>query len=180
MFTGALGARGYAPNMRNLAFVAFAVGLFAVLAGNGLSTIPDAPVKDTRKHHRAKVSHSGGDVVLNRGRGGHYFADVEVNGTSLRMVADTGATLIALSMEDAEAAGIDTENLKFSSTVSTANGDVGAAVVMLDEVSVGSITRRNVAAMVTPGLATGSLLGMSFFKTLSKVAMESDEMVLQD
>lgn len=166
--------------MRNLVFFAFVIGLFAVLAGNSLSTIPDAPLKESRKHHRTKIAHGGGDVVLSRSGNGHYFADVEVNGTHLRMVADTGATLMALSMEDAEAAGIDTENLQFTSTVSTANGDAGAAVVLLDEVSVGSITRHNVQAVVTPGLATGSLLGMSFFRTLSKVAMESDEMVLQD
>ena len=166
--------------MRNLVFFAFAIGFLAVLAGNGLSTIPDAPTEEPGKRHRAKVSRGGGDVVLNRSGNGHYVAEVEVNGHRLRMLADTGASLVALSVEDAEAAGIDTGNLAFTTSVSTANGNAGAALVTLDEVTVGSITRHDVAAVVTPGLTTGSLLGMSFFKTLSKVGIESDEMVLQD
>lgn len=165
--------------MRNIAFLAFAMALVSLLVGSGLTTIPDEQAPAAKKHHRTKVAHGGGDVVLNRASNGHYFADVEVNGTRLRMVADTGATVVALSVEDAEAAGIDVASLNFSYSVSTANGDAEAAVVTLDEVSVGSITRNNVRAMVTPGLSS-SLLGMSFFNTLSKVAMEADEMVLQD
>ena len=165
--------------MRNLAFLAFAIAFASMLVGNGLSSLPDTPVKETRKPQPTRVRHTGGDVVLHRSSNGHYFADVEVNGTSLRMLADTGATVVALSVEDAEAAGVDVGRLNFSYSVSTANGDAQAAVVTLDEVSVGSITRNNVRAMVTPGLSS-SLLGMSFFGTLSKVAMEADEMVLQD
>ena len=166
--------------MRNIAFLAGVIVFVSLLAGNGLSTIPTSPEKTVAaKHHRTKVVRSG-DVTLTRGAGGHFFADVGINGTNIRMLADTGASVIALSLEDADAAGIDTNSLKFSYSVATANGQAEAAVVTLDEVTVGSITRNNVRAMVTPGLASGSLLGMSFFNTLSKVALESDQMVLQD
>jgi predicted aspartyl protease len=44
---------------------------------------------------------------------------------------------------------------------------------------VGSIVRRDVKAVVTRGLR-GALLGMSFFNSLSKVSIESDELVLKD
>jgi aspartyl protease family protein len=63
--------------------------------------------------------------------------------------------------------------------VSTANGQAAAAEVRLDEVRVGSIVRQDVRAMVSRGLS-GSLLGMSFFSSLSRVAMESDELILED
>ena len=67
----------------------------------------------------------------------------------------------------------------FRRPLSTANGTAQAAFVELDEVRVGSIVRRDVKAVVTRGLS-GALLGMSFFNTLSKVSMESDELVLKD
>jgi predicted aspartyl protease len=44
---------------------------------------------------------------------------------------------------------------------------------------VGGIVRHDVRALVTRGLP-GSLLGMSFFNTLSQVSMEADELVLKD
>ena len=95
------------------------------------------------------------------------------------MLADTGATVVALSVDDAEAAGINVDGLNFDYSVSTANGDASAALVVLDEISVGPITRNNVRALVSRDLS-GSLLGMSFFNTLSKVGIESDEMQLVD
>ena len=122
---------------------------------------------------------SAGEVVLRRAADGHFYADVEINGQTIRMLVDTGATTIALSADDARRAGIDVDRLDFIFTVSTANGEATAAEVKLDAVSVGPIARRNVRAMVTRGLS-GSLLGMSFFNSLSTFAIETDELVLRD
>lgn len=125
------------------------------------------------------IARSTSEVVLRKASDGHFYVDVDVNGASLRMLADTGASAIALSEEDAEAAGIDVDQLDFIFMVSTANGQAPAAEVKLDEVRVGSIVRNDVRAFVSRGLR-GSLLGMSFFGTLSKVSFESDELVLKD
>src|SRR3989337_3633226 len=38
-----------------------------------------------------------GSVVLYPDRGGHYFADGQINGTSVRFMVDTGATVIAMN-----------------------------------------------------------------------------------
>ena len=110
---------------------------------------------------------------------GHFHADADINGTDMRMLVDTGASIVVLSEADAERAGLDPERLDYTMVVSTANGQAMAASVTLDEVRVGSIVRRDVRAAVTRGLS-GSLLGMSFFNTLSKFAIESDELVLKD
>jgi aspartyl protease family protein len=118
------------------------------------------------------------EVVLRKAADGHFYVDVDVNGSSIRMLADTGASAIALSADDADRAGIDVDQLDFVYVVSTANGQAAAAEVTLDEVRVGSIVRNDVRAMVTRGLS-GSLLGMSFFKTVS-VTLDADEMVLRD
>lgn len=125
------------------------------------------------------IARSSSEVVLRKAGDGHFYADVDVNGSSIRMLADTGASAIALSEEDAETAGIDVDQLDFVYRISTANGEAAAAQVQLDEVRVGSIVRNDVRAFVSRGLR-GSLLGMSFFSTLAKVSFESDELVLKD
>lgn len=165
--------------MRNVIFAAVAITLASLM----MVPSPDAFEPEQGKHRQTKKSkklsqRGGGDVVLQRS-GGHFFTEVEVNGTSIRMLADTGASLVALSADDAEAAGINVDALNFNGTVSTANGQAAVAVVVLDEIRVGSISRSNVRAFVTRDM-NGSLLGMSFFNTLSKVAIESNEMVLED
>jgi aspartyl protease family protein len=163
-----------------IASAAAIVGVSVIVAG-GLGNAPIEAPQNTPKTalRQVRQAHSGADVVLERRSNGHFFAEVEVNGTSIGMLADTGASVVALSIADAEAAGINVDSLNFSQTVSTANGDADAAFVVLDEVSVGSITRHNVTALVARGLS-GSLLGMSFFNTLAKVGIEGDEMVLED
>lgn len=125
------------------------------------------------------VERSGSEVALRKSDDGHFYVDADINGTSIRLLADTGATTVALSITDAQNAGIDVDQLDFNRMISTANGQAAAANITLDEVRVGSIVRQDVKAMVTRGLAT-SLLGMSFFSTLSKVQIENDELILRD
>ena len=125
------------------------------------------------------VQRSNAEVSLRKADDGHFYADVDINGRSIRMLADTGASMVVLSAEDAERAGIDPNHLTYNMPVSTANGEGRAAEVTLDEVRIGSIVRQNVRAAVSRELS-GSLLGMSFFSTLSKVAMDSAELVLED
>ncbi len=119
------------------------------------------------------------ELVLRKASDGHFYADVQVNGKEIRMLADTGASTVVLSEADAKAAGIDTDSLAYNLMVSTANGEASAARITLDEIRIGSIVRRNVTAAVSRGLA-GSLLGMSFFSTLSRFEMSRDELVLAD
>ena len=125
------------------------------------------------------VQRSATELVLRKASDGHFYADVDVNGKQIRMLADTGASMVVLSEADARAAGIDTDELAFNLTVSTANGEASAARIKLDEVRIGSIVRHNVTAAVSRGLS-GSLLGMSFFATLSRFEMSRDELVLAD
>jgi aspartyl protease family protein len=125
------------------------------------------------------VQRSGSEVVLRRAGDGHFFADVALNGTTIRMLADTGATTIALSEADAARAGIDVATLQYIFVVETANGQAPAAEVTIREVRLGSIVRTNLRAMVGKNLGS-PLLGMNFFNTLSKFSIESNELVLRD
>ena len=153
------------------------VGVVAVLAVGRFFTQVSPELTDHRSAKAAVVKRV--EVVLPRDDTGRFLVDAELNGTRVQMVADTGASVVALGEDVAESIGIDPDTLDYTESVSTANGSAQAAYVELDEIRVGSIVRRDVKAVVTRGL-TGALLGMSFFKTLSKVSMESDELVLKD
>jgi clan AA aspartic protease, TIGR02281 family len=129
------------------------------------------------------VTDAGGNqqVILHKSMGGHFEATVEVNGTSIPMMVDTGASSVALSWDDAIRVGIDPDVLTFSRTILTANGQAQAAPVRLKSVAIGPIHRENIAAMVTErGKLGQSLLGMSFIETLDALEMRADELRLRD
>jgi len=120
-------------------------------------------------------------LVIHKGLSGHFEADVEIDGTPLRMLVDTGASSVVLSYEDAMRLGINPDNLIFSIDVSTANGRARAAAVTLREVAIGPIRRGIVRGMVTEqGRLDQSLLGMSFLETLGSIEITRDELRLRD
>jgi len=175
-----LGWRGTASQALRYAIVWVAIGFGLVVVYTYRSEFTSVWQRVAGEINPAMpVQRSSAEVVLRGADDGHFYADAEINGTSIRMLADTGASMVVLSESDAERAGINVDELNFTLVVSTANGQASAAEVTLDEVRVGSIVRQDVRAAVSRGLA-GSLLGMSFFKTLSKFSIESDELVLKD
>jgi aspartyl protease family protein len=121
------------------------------------------------------------EVVLHKVLNGHFETPVTVNGATVQMLVDTGASRVALSYEDAETLGLNPAGLAFTQIVSTANGQARAAQVTLAEVAVGPIVRQDVRAMVTEeGKLDQSLLGMSFLSTLDFLQMQTDELRLRD
>ena len=97
------------------------------------------------------------------------------------MMVDTGATVIALSAEDAAQAGIRPLRSDFRGRVATANGSIEVAPVRLGEVRLGGIVVRDVEAVVLPpGALRGSLLGMSFLRRLAAFEMGGGRLVLKE
>jgi aspartyl protease family protein len=69
----------------------------------------------------------------------------------------------------------------YTQRVSTANGFARVAPVVLDRISIGAITVRNVPAAVTqPGSLATSLLGMTFLARLQRVDIRSGTLLLQE
>jgi aspartyl protease family protein len=127
------------------------------------------------------TSEGGQEVILHKLLNGHFEADVEINGQTISMLVDTGASMVALSREDAERVGIIPDNLTYSMNVMTANGRAQAAPVTLSEVAIGPIVRNNVTASVAEdGKLDQSLLGMSFLETLGSLQMQTDELRMRD
>src|SRR5262245_35511254 len=124
---------------------------------------------------------SGRVVELRAGSYGHYRTTAEINGRPIIVLVDTGASVVALSSEDARAAGIFVRDSDFTHRVSTANGFARVAPITIDRISVGEITVRDVAgAVMEDGKLGTSLLGMSFLGRLQRVDMRSGTLVLHE
>jgi aspartyl protease family protein len=127
------------------------------------------------------VSKSHGEVEIRAGENGHYHADVEINGRTVSVLVDTGATMVSLTYEDAETAGLFLNPSDFTRAVTTANGIARVAPVTLDRVAIGDITVRNVQGTVSErGRLATTLLGMSFLSRLERVDMRSGILLLKD
>ncbi len=111
--------------------------------------------------------------------GGQYAADVEINGQVVRMLVDTGATMVVISYDTASRLGIAPVAGDYTVHVRTANGVAAVAPVMLREVTVGSVYVGAVQALVADRSAGAiNLLGMSFLKRLASVEQRDGKLVL--
>jgi aspartyl protease family protein len=75
---------------------------------------------------------SGQAAQIARSPDGHYWAQADIEGRAVRMLVDTGASLVALTREDALRLGLRLTPADFTQTVETASGPVMAAAIELD------------------------------------------------
>jgi aspartyl protease family protein len=108
---------------------------------------------------------------------GHVVLDAAVNGAPVRMLVDTGASLVTLTPADARAAGIDTATLAFNGHVQTANGTARMAPVNLREIRIGQLSIYDVPASVLEHLNV-SLLGMSLLSRLQSYEMRDGKLTI--
>jgi aspartyl protease family protein len=123
----------------------------------------------------------GGIVELQARRDGHYYADAELNGSSIKVMVDTGASSVALTYEDAQRAGISVAEHEFTGRTQTANGEGRYAPVIINSVTIGSITVHNVQGVVLQrGKLAVTLLGMSFLGKLTRAEMSNGRLMLEN
>lgn len=120
-----------------------------------------------------------GDVAIRRSSDGHFRLTATVDGTPIRFLVDTGASLVALSPDDARAIGFDTARLQYGLRIQTANGTAWSAGVTLTEITAGPIRARNVRAAVSQRGLSESLLGLAFLNRLSGYEVRGDTMILK-
>jgi aspartyl protease family protein len=127
-----------------------------------------------------RAASRGRVVEIARVGGGNFPVVVQVNGASVAMLLDTGASSIVLTQEAAKAAGLPLEVLSYTVNVDTANGRARAAPVTLDSVAVGNIVERQVPALIAqPGQLRTNLLGMSFLNRLEGWEVRGDKLMMR-
>ncbi|MCG3185670.1 MAG: hypothetical protein IOMNBAOH_00180 [Rhodocyclaceae bacterium] len=114
----------------------------------------------------AASGEGGGRVVTLSADGrGHFVTEGAINGTPVRFMVDTGATLIALGATDARRIGVDLSQAQ-QGIAQTANGMTPIWRVKLGTVKIGSVMLRDVDAAVHAGELPVALLGMSFLNRM--------------
>jgi len=155
------------------------------ILGQVTNSQPSTATIDTQKDVSVKTvqtqtpPQSGSVVHIPKSKDGHFWTEAQVNRGYINFLVDTGASVIALTPADAQIAGIKLHELKYNRTVSTAGGEIPAAYVTLDNVSVGHIALRNIQAIVIKDGLSHSLLGMSYLGELQKVEANPDSLILR-
>jgi aspartyl protease family protein len=145
-----------------------------------LNTAHPAPAMMAARPVAAPAPADSRSVTVPRDGRGHFQLDARIDGRRLTFMVDTGASVIALTADDAATLGIHPSASEFTALVSTANGTVRAAPIELDRVEIEDITVRNVAAMVLPdGALRDNLLGMSFLSRLHRWEFADGKLVLE-
>lgn len=109
---------------------------------------------------------------------GHYYIQARVNGVIIEFLADTGASHIVLTPDDARRMGIDPTQLDYDRYYETANGTVRGSSIRLKDFRVGDIQLTDVNASVNEAPMRNSLLGMTFFRKLSRYEVKNDALTL--
>lgn len=167
--------------------------LILVIAGGlviGLSApfgqVSDAPVEPPKAEKGARKAPAspppaarwGGETRLAREANGHFYAAAQVNGQPTRLVVDTGASTVALTVEDARRAGIMVDPSRFAVIGSGASGPVRGHEINIARIAVDGREVRNLGGVVLEGLEM-SLLGQTYLSELEEVRMSGTEMILR-
>jgi len=106
-------------------------------------------------------------VTVPRDKSGMYSSIGSINGLTVKMLVDTGASTVAMNEGHARRLGVDYRVRGQPVYVGTASGVARAHQVNLKKVTLGGITLRNVPAVVIEGrFPVQVLLGMSFLGQL--------------
>lgn len=174
--------------MRALIAAVIFLALFGAAAPGVLQRIVDS-----RETRAAKLAAGNASLDAGRrdGRGrefrlraeadGHFYVDADINLRPVRLVVDTGATVVALRQSDAATAGIRVVPADFDTPVATANGSVQAARIELDSVMVEDVEIERVTALVLPDDRLPiSLLGGSFLNRLTRFEMRDGTLIFEN
>ena len=116
-------------------------------------------------------------IVLQAGSHGHFLSAGQINGRAVQFLVDTGASVVSLSVADADRIGL---NYKTGQVVQmhTANGTAQGWRIKLNSVRLGSVDVYEVDAVVSSGNMPYVLLGNSFL-TRFQMARTNDQLVLE-
>ena len=158
--------------IRLLFFCLAAVWVIGLMLPDGNRSPKGQPVRVTTPSEAPR------DTELEREANGHFYVHAKVNGQLVRFVVDTGATIVALTQEDAERVGLDVDPAKFRIIGEGASGAVMGENVKLGSIEVDGKLANDVEGVVLAD-SSMSLLGQSYLSRLNEVRMSGEYMILR-
>jgi len=121
---------------------------------------------------------SGSELRIRMGSDGHFWARAMIGGVERRMLVDSGATVTAISVGTARAAGLTVKDSLFPVLLTTANGTIKARTSSIGELRLGNIVARDLAVVVSPAFGDNDVLGMNFLSRLQSWRVEGRTLIL--
>jgi len=117
--------------------------------------------------------------AVDRERDGLFYVNATINGQRLRMLVDTGASVMVLTAADARLVGAAPETINYDRSVETVGGSAAMAWTTLSRVELAGRDIRNVrAAVVREGLGV-SLLGQNMLAQFHSVTISAGQLSLR-
>lgn len=136
----------------------------------------EADQRNPNKDPQSSYKKDYNEVTLESGRAGHYLANGYINGQSVVLLLDTGASQVSVS--EAIASRL---NLKkgMSIEVDTANGLAKGWMTTLNDIRLGTIKIDNIPATILPNMTDEVLLGMNFLRELELIRHRDGQLTLR-
>lgn len=137
------------------------------------------PKVDSAARYRAAqaAANRSGGMELQRDGSGQFHLTARVNGDDTEFLVDTGADVVALTVQDAQRLGIAVDPASFVPMMRTASGTGRGTIVELRSLEVAGHEFQNVDAVVLEGLPV-NLLGQSVLRRFGSVELSGDRMVI--
>ncbi|HET9810771.1 MAG TPA: TIGR02281 family clan AA aspartic protease [Sphingomicrobium sp.] len=120
--------------------------------------------------------HVGKELRIPMAIDGHFWVDARINGTKVKFLVDSGATMTTIDRRTARSAGVEVSPVA-NQIVRTGNGLVRVASGRAEELKVGTIVRHDFALHVAANDDL-NVLGMNFLSTLDRWGVEGRWLVL--
>ena len=156
------------------------MGALAQMASHMAPGTPSAAVPATGPEPRARAfeEHQADETtVIPRDASGQFHLTGRINGSESRFLVDTGADVVALTIETAEQAGIAVDTSRFEPILQTASGPGYGAHYRANELEIAGHPFRDVDVVVVNGLGA-NLLGQSLLRQIGKVELKGDSLVI--
>lgn len=107
---------------------------------------------------------------------GHFWVKAKLNGHDVKFLVDSGATTTTVDRATAKAAGVEISSRR-DQFVRTGNGVIRVAAGRAGELTIGKITRNDVALEIADNDDL-NVLGMNYLSSLSRWGVEGRWLVL--
>ena len=150
-------------------------GLFSSrMSGEGGSPVLDSGIPATLPPARAE----GQALRVPLAPDGHFWVEGSVNGTPTRFLIDSGASVTALSVASARAAGLNFDLNAPGVSMLTANGKIAAQRSSIATLILGPIRASDLDIVVSPAFGEVNVIGMNMLSRLESWGVQDGEMVL--
>ena len=149
-------------------------------AGQVTSTLPQPAAAPASSTPALEPQANPGEVVLSRAADGHFYAPGNADGASVSFLVDTGASVVALTEDDAERIGHYWHPGELTVIGRGANGEVQGKSIIVKHLAIGDLAADNVPAVIIPQGLHVSLLGQSYLSRIAQVTISDNQMTLKN